>query len=101
MLNKKLAGGKDRKYFDSGDYALCKAANSKNPEKGGENYVAAPVGVQHPDPESIPHNMNFSPLRKNSFSGSAGAAGSPQMYLPRRSSIVSTNVMNANDILTA
>ncbi|KAK9700623.1 hypothetical protein K7432_012115 [Basidiobolus ranarum] len=35
---------KDRKYFDSGDYALKKAGQ-----------VSTEVGLQHPSPEKIPH----------------------------------------------
>jgi len=34
----------ERKYFDSGDYALSKAGKT-----------AEPVGVEHPSPEDIPH----------------------------------------------
>ena len=93
LLNKKLAGG-DRKYFDSGDYALCKASGGKPAQASG---FVAPVGVRHPDPETIPHNMNFSSLRKNSI-----VSSSPPMYVPnRRSSIVTSGVMNASDVLTA
>ncbi|KAI9209338.1 camp-regulated phosphoprotein/endosulfine conserved region-domain-containing protein [Polychytrium aggregatum] len=45
---------KDRKYFDSGDYALSKAGKS-NPKE---------VGSQHPSPERIPHSIPQS-LKKN------------------------------------
>ncbi|KAJ1909320.1 hypothetical protein IWQ60_011236 [Tieghemiomyces parasiticus] len=41
ILNHKV---KERKYFDSGDYALSKA---------GKNTL--PVGEQHPSPDNIPH----------------------------------------------
>ncbi|KAF9375845.1 hypothetical protein CPB97_011196 [Podila verticillata] len=34
----------DRKYFDSGDYALSKAGK-----------INIPVGLKHPSPEAIPH----------------------------------------------
>ncbi|KAK1250557.1 hypothetical protein MKX08_010560 [Trichoderma sp. CBMAI-0020] len=37
---------KDRKYFDSGDYAMSKA---------GKGDDAGAVGSQHPVPENIPH----------------------------------------------
>lgn len=40
MLNGKL---RDRKYFDSGDYALSKAGHQ-----------SSVVGSKHPNPESIP-----------------------------------------------
>ncbi|KAI9297681.1 Endosulfine-domain-containing protein [Neoconidiobolus thromboides FSU 785] len=36
---------KERKYFDSGDYAM---------QKAGKN--SAPIGVEHPSPETIPHS---------------------------------------------
>jgi len=36
---------KERKYFDSGDYAMQKAGKS-----------TVPVGVEHPSPETIPHS---------------------------------------------
>ncbi|KAF9111263.1 hypothetical protein BGX27_005178, partial [Mortierella sp. AM989] len=42
LLGQKL---KERKYFDSGDYALSKAGKTN-----------APVGSQHPQPENIPHS---------------------------------------------
>ncbi|KAI1313814.1 hypothetical protein EDD11_002482 [Mortierella claussenii] len=42
LLGQKL---KERKYFDSGDYALSKAGKT-----------TAPVGSQHPQPENIPHS---------------------------------------------
>ncbi|ORY03184.1 Endosulfine-domain-containing protein [Basidiobolus meristosporus CBS 931.73] len=41
---------KDRKYFDSGDYALKKAGQT-----------SAEVGSQHPSPEKIPHASPISP----------------------------------------
>ncbi|KOS22680.1 mRNA stability protein mug134 [Escovopsis weberi] len=39
---------KDRKYFDSGDYAMSKAGK-------GDGVDAGAVGSQHPVPEKIPH----------------------------------------------
>ncbi|KAJ2811632.1 hypothetical protein H4S07_001937 [Coemansia furcata] len=50
LLGGKKAKGKtllpERKYFDSGDYALSKAGKS-----------ADAVGEKHPSPESIPHQQ--------------------------------------------
>ncbi|KAJ3044491.1 hypothetical protein HDV00_001918 [Rhizophlyctis rosea] len=46
LLGNRLKGG-DRKYFDSGDYALSKAGKSSPAE----------VGSQHPSPERIPHSI--------------------------------------------
>jgi hypothetical protein len=45
LLNRKL---KDRKFFDSGDYALSKAG--KAPTQN--------VGQKHPEPEDIPHRTS-------------------------------------------
>ncbi|KAF9407100.1 hypothetical protein BGZ94_002825 [Podila epigama] len=48
----------DRKYFDSGDYALSKAGK-----------INIPVGLKHPSPEAIPHtNMaagSISPIKES------------------------------------
>ncbi|KAK3826717.1 MAG: camp-regulated phosphoprotein/endosulfine conserved region-domain-containing protein [Linnemannia gamsii] len=53
LLNPKL---KERKYFDSGDYALSKAGKT-----------TAPVGSEHPQPENIPHS---NPATVNPLHGS-------------------------------
>ncbi|RKO92242.1 camp-regulated phospho protein/endosulfine conserved region-domain-containing protein, partial [Blyttiomyces helicus] len=45
VLGQRLKG--DRKYFDSGDYAMSKAGKSSPTE----------VGSQHPSPERIPHSI--------------------------------------------
>ncbi|KAF8923772.1 camp-regulated phosphoprotein/endosulfine conserved region-domain-containing protein [Dissophora ornata] len=47
LLGHKL---KERKYFDSGDYALQKAGKT-----------TTPVGSQHPQPENIPHSNPAAP----------------------------------------
>ena len=57
---------KERKYFDSGDYALSKAG--KNSDNIGG--VSA-IGSQHPLPENIPH-LNSS----TSNGGNVGSNGS-------------------------
>lgn len=55
---------KQRRFFDSGDYALSKAG--KKPEPGQE------IGSEHPQPEKIPHrgallaNAGTSPVRRSS-----------------------------------
>lgn len=51
---------KDRKYFDSGDYAMSKAGKGDSVDTGS-------VGSQHPVPENIPHLS--SPNGSNSNSG--------------------------------
>ncbi|KAF9902936.1 hypothetical protein EC991_004357 [Linnemannia zychae] len=42
--------GHQRKYFDSGDYALSKAGKD------------ATVGSEHPQPENIPHSVPLNPV---------------------------------------
>ncbi|KAI4229382.1 MAG: hypothetical protein L6R36_000923 [Xanthoria steineri] len=65
LLQNKL---KERKYFDSGDYALSKAG------KASEGGVTS-IGSQHPLPENIPHLT--SPVPTNGHSnGSNGHSGS-------------------------
>ena len=51
---------KERKYFDSGDYALSKAG--KNTEIG-----VTGLGSQHPLPENIPHLSSPSPMNGGSI----------------------------------
>lgn len=53
---------KERKYFDSGDYALSKAGKASSVDTGS-------VGSQHPLPENIPH------LSSPGVNGANGGAG--------------------------
>ncbi|RKU46632.1 hypothetical protein DL546_007475 [Coniochaeta pulveracea] len=58
---------KERKYFDSGDYALSKAGKADSVDAGS-------VGSEHPVPENIPHLT--SPGAGNGHHGSiSGASG--------------------------
>ncbi|KAG6035311.1 hypothetical protein E4U41_006142 [Claviceps citrina] len=67
---------KDRKYFDSGDYAMSKAGK-------GDGVDAGAVGSEHPVPENIPHLSspvnNGASLQKHGHHGSIAGlqAGSP------------------------
>ncbi|OAQ70705.1 cAMP-regulated phosphoprotein family protein Igo1 [Pochonia chlamydosporia 170] len=67
---------KDRKYFDSGDYAMSKAGK-------GDGVDAGAVGSQHPVPENIPHLSspinNGASIPKHGHHGSIAGiqAGSP------------------------
>ncbi|KAI5867112.1 Endosulfine-domain-containing protein [Durotheca rogersii] len=78
---------KERKYFDSGDYAMSKAGKGDSVDTGS-------VGSQHPVPENIPHlssptqngsatghghqhHPSFHSQQVINASGSASAAGSP------------------------
>lgn len=81
LLQNKL---KERKYFDSGDYAMSKAGKSDNTLVGG-------LGREHPSPDTIPHlsqqnsNSGENPHGRGSISSgpaltptvSHGQAGSP------------------------
>jgi hypothetical protein len=65
-----LTYNQERKYFDSGDYALSKAG------KASDTGVTT-IGTEHPKAEEIPHT---SPLmhtlsRNDSISSSTGSAG--------------------------
>ncbi|KAK6358830.1 hypothetical protein TWF696_000010 [Orbilia brochopaga] len=65
ILSNKL---KERKYFDSGDYALSKA--------GKESDVGLQIGSKHPLPENIPHSHTSTTPASGTPSGSLGG-GSP------------------------
>ncbi|KAK4444141.1 hypothetical protein QBC34DRAFT_415760 [Podospora aff. communis PSN243] len=71
----------ERKYFDSGDYALSKAGRGDGVDLGA-------VGVLHPLPEMIPHPQ---PVRKQSMSctGETGAQGQGLTGVQRRKSSLS------------
>ncbi|KAL1957885.1 hypothetical protein VTO42DRAFT_5450 [Malbranchea cinnamomea] len=64
LLQNKL---KERKYFDSGDYALSKAGKASD-------VGVTSIGSRHPVPENIPHLTATSPPQGNHFSphGSPG-----------------------------
>lgn len=62
---------KERKYFDSGDYALSKAGKAS--DVGVTN-----VGSRHPVPENIPHLTATSPTNPVG-SGSISAQGGQQI----------------------
>ncbi|KAL4809773.1 camp-regulated phosphoprotein/endosulfine conserved region-domain-containing protein [Aspergillus unguis] len=68
VLQNKL---KERKYFDSGDYALSKAG--KAADVGVTN-----IGSQHPVPENIPHLTATSPGANNPMAASNGGSISAQ-----------------------
>ncbi|KAJ5281916.1 Endosulfine-domain-containing protein [Penicillium angulare] len=73
LLQNKL---KERKYFDSGDYALSKAGKAS--DVGVTN-----IGSQHPVPENIPHLTATSPGANNpataTGNGSISAQGGQQI----------------------
>ncbi|KAJ5808903.1 hypothetical protein N7474_010172 [Penicillium riverlandense] len=74
LLQNKL---KERKYFDSGDYALSKAGKAS--DVGVTN-----IGSRHPVPENIPHLTSTSPGANNTTAaggngGSISAQGGQQI----------------------
>jgi hypothetical protein len=87
---------KERKYFDSGDYALSKAGKASSVDTGS-------VGSEHPLPENIPHltspgalGVNGGSGNSNMLPGTAGLAssGSPvkeSSFLARGMSIDETD----------
>lgn len=64
LLQNKL---KERKYFDSGDYALSKAG------KASDAGVTS-IGSRHPVPENIPHLTATSPGAQNPAAATAGVS---------------------------
>lgn len=71
ILTKSLT--QERKYFDSGDYALSKAGKAS--DVGVTN-----IGSRHPVPENIPHLTSTSPGANTSGSnGSVSSQGGQQM----------------------
>jgi len=69
LLQNKL---KERKYFDSGDYALSKAGKASD-------VGVTSIGSQHPSPENIPHLSSPGPNGSNgSHSGHNGSIGNAQ-----------------------
>jgi len=63
VLQNKL---KERKYFDSGDYALSKAGKASD-------VGVTQIGREHPVPENIPHSSMTSPFPHNGQNGSISA----------------------------
>ncbi|KAJ2992961.1 hypothetical protein NUW58_g1996 [Xylaria curta] len=98
---------KDRKYFDSGDYAMSKAGKGDKLETGS-------VGSQHPVPENIPHlsspgqtgNLNGGPGHQHhpSISAASGHKISPTVGISgspvKESSLFKTELSVADDDTT-
>ncbi|KAI1745041.1 camp-regulated phosphoprotein/endosulfine conserved region-domain-containing protein [Xylaria scruposa] len=61
---------KERKYFDSGDYAMSKAGK-------GDKLDTGSVGSQHPVPENIPHLS--SPSQTGTLNGGPGHQHHPSI----------------------
>ncbi|KAF3936637.1 hypothetical protein ABW19_dt0202868 [Dactylella cylindrospora] len=67
ILSNKL---KERKYFDSGDYALSKAGKASD-------VGVTQIGSKHPLPENIPHIHNTSPNSTTGTPTGTITSGSP------------------------
>ena len=67
----------ERKYFDSGDYALSKAG------KAGDNGVTT-IGTEHPTAENIAHTspLNHIVTRSDSVTGASPPTHSPSINNP-------------------
>lgn len=87
---------KERKYFDSGDYALSKAGKAGSVDTGS-------VGSQHPLPENIPHLT--SPSMSAAHQGGSGnnnihitGVGSAQSGSPVKESSFLNRETNAAEL---
>lgn len=71
LLQNKL---KERKYFDSGDYALSKAG------KAGDSGVTS-IGTEHPNAENIPHASPLTHIvsRSESVTGASPPSQTPSI----------------------
>jgi len=88
---------KERKYFDSGDYALSKAGKASSVDTGS-------VGSQHPLPENIPHLSSPGVSSVNGGSGNIniqlGTGGAAQSGSPVKESSFLNRETSAEDIET-
>lgn len=87
---------KERKYFDSGDYALSKAGKASSVDTGS-------VGSQHPLPENIPHLAspgisNNSQAGSNNGSINLGVNGGLQSSSPVKESSYLNRETSADEL---
>lgn len=82
---------KERKYFDSGDYALSKAGKASSVDTGS-------VGSQHPLPENIPHLSSSNPSQGHNSNGSIGSNGAMQSGSPVKESSFLARETSAEDL---
>jgi hypothetical protein len=78
LLQNKL---KERKYFDSGDYALSKAGKASD-------IGVTQIGREHPVPENIPHSSTSPHNHHNGSISSASPGTVPAGHLARGGSPV-------------
>ncbi|KAJ5212688.1 camp-regulated phosphoprotein family protein Igo1 [Penicillium cinerascens] len=72
LLQNKL---KERKYFDSGDYALSKAGKASD-------VGVTSIGSRHPVPENIPHLTATSSGSNNPSGGNGSSVSSQGQHIP-------------------
>ncbi|KAG8624638.1 hypothetical protein KVT40_007705 [Elsinoe batatas] len=96
LLKNKLKG-QERKYFDSGDYAMSKAGKA---DDGG---VTA-IGREHPSPDTIPHLSSSNPhngtgpvLQPTQSHGQAGSPVKESSILQRGVSVDEQDGEEAKD----
>ncbi|KAI5296905.1 hypothetical protein KEM56_005254, partial [Ascosphaera pollenicola] len=80
----------ERKYFDSGDYALSKAGKASD-------VGVTTVGSRHPVPENIPHAAANS-TSPPTVSPSPAAPGSATAHSPMKESSVLNHQTSSDDI---
>ncbi|KAG4097950.1 camp-regulated phosphoprotein/endosulfine conserved region-domain-containing protein [Neocallimastix lanati (nom. inval.)] len=67
FLNNRLKG--ERKYFDSGDYALSKAGVSSPHDVGSQ--IPSPERIPHSVPKQLKKDVNNNPVRESALSKSS------------------------------
>jgi len=82
---------KERKYFDSGDYALSKAGKAGSVDTGS-------VGSQHPLPENIPHLSSSNPAQGHNGNSSVNANGVAQSGSPVKEGSFLARETSADDL---
>lgn len=84
---------KERKYFDSGDYALSKAGKASD-------VGVTTVGSRHPVPENIPHatTASTSPPAVSPSPAAPGASAYPTAHSPMKESSVLNHQTSSDDI---
>jgi hypothetical protein len=81
---------KDRKYFDSGDYAMSKAGKGDGVDTGA-------IGSQHPVPENIPHLSSPNGSSSGLNGGHHGSISGQQAGSPVKESSFLNRETSADD----
>ncbi|KAI9829760.1 MAG: hypothetical protein M1819_005997 [Sarea resinae] len=78
---------KERKYFDSGDYALSKAGKASD-------VGVTQIGSQHPSPESIPHLASPTPNGNGNGNNGNNPAPQPGQNVPSGSPVKESSFLH-------